>query len=226
MNKLRLTINIILAVLLVFLGTLGTVQLVKDWKYKNNDVSFIVNDQDAYFSAVGNYYYGQEAINSKTPSIEEYKVEYTQEHYYAKEEFQVGNWAIGDTKFVLDEIDIFMIELNITNLNLEYAMVAKAKDIAYQNNTTAGEIDPFFITKVDYKNGSSAQKTVFCNDPENKVNLHYYNASAALKTVSINEEVIAPGETLTMIFTYKLNTRTDKFEFAANNIKIELTVNN
>ena len=228
MNKLRLTINVILAVLLLGLGALGTVQLIKDWQYKNNNVSFIINDKDSYFSAVGNYYYGQEAIDKKTPSIEEYTVEYTQDHYYSQEAFQVSNWKIGNTKFIIDpddeskEIKIFMIEIKITNKNDKYNMGIKASGIAYQNNTDGNVMNPFFITKADYINGNGNQRTVFCNDPENPVNLDYYNASVSPYSVSIEEEVVAPQETLTMLFTYKLNTRVNKFELA-NNIKIELS---
>lgn len=220
MNKKILYYSILLGLLVITAG-FGVYTLISSTTYKNNEVSFKVNTQDAYFEASGDYYYGI----TDEPTSTYVGAKYSQEDYYQGVVPSFSVWSLGTSEFVIDsanpENDVTELKyvITITNLNLEKELNIDIKGIAVHPNN-------HFITTVHYKD-SINDKLMFSSDDSvvgNNKDL-YYNldktTDADDRYVNIINHKIASLDTLEITITLELNTKTKEFTLD-NNIIFEM----
>lgn len=217
--KRRIIIYSVLLGFLTVLTGVGLFNLVVNTRYRNNEVSFKVNNDQAFFEVVANYYYGETAEPANS-----YNAKYLQEDFYNGEEATVNAWEIGPSVFVKDDehpennIELLTYTINITNRNAERNLNVKVNNVAVQK-------DAYFITEIFYKNDENDEKLMFTNDVEKSSEdgyLQFYNPAVNPNLVSITQnEVVGSNKTLQIKITLKLNTRTKAFT-VDNNFSIEL----
>ena len=220
MNKKIIYYSILLGVLVIAAG-LGLYNLIIGTTYRNNEVSFKVNNDDAYFQAWGDYYYG----NTDTPTSTYEGAIYSQEDFYQGTVPSFSVWSLGTSEFVIDnanaENDVTELKyvVSIKNLNMEKALNIDVKGIAVHPNN-------HFITTVHYKR-TAFDGIIFSNDEDSPVNKDlYYNldktTDADDRYVNIVNQQLAIGDTLQITISLTLNTKTKGFTLD-NNIAFEMT---
>ena len=220
MNKKIIYYSILLGVLVIAAG-LGLYNLIIGTTYRNNEVSFKVNNEDAYFQAWGDYYYG----NTDTPTSTYEGAKYSQEDFYQGTVPSFSVWSLGTSEFVIDnanaENDVTELKyvVSIKNLNMEKALNIDVKGIAVHPNN-------HFITTVHYKS-TAFDGIIFSNDEDSPVNKDlYYNldktTDADDRYVNIVNQQLAIGDTLQITISLTLNTKTKGFTLD-NNIAFEMT---
>ena len=215
MKKRIILYSILLGILTVTFG-LGIYGLISATRYKNNNVSFVVNNNQAYFSSIGQYYCGENAILSGVPNSS-YEARYTQADYYNGANGTVDAWQIGASEFIYSDIEP---ETNVSTL--KYVIKIKnensERNLSVKLNGVAVNQYNYFITNIKYQNGDNSETTVFSNDPENLVNYNlYFNPTISPNKVDIpTEEVVQRGDTLTVTITLTLNTKTKAFNLENN----------
>lgn len=215
--KRRIIIYSIFLGLLTVLTGFGIFNLIINTTYKNNDVVFKVNNKDAFFEAVGDYYEGD-----STDSKSHYADQYLQEEYYKGKESTVSSWVIGDSVFDnsnADEskrVEKLTYVIKITNRNSEKNLNITLTGVAVHSQN-------YFYTEIQYKNGTNEQRMVFSNNPDTlALNDNYYNPTIDPSKVNIKDgEVLASEQTLEITITITLKTRSIKFE-AENNFALAL----
>lgn len=220
MSKKIIYYSILLGVLAILTG-FGIYNLISATTYKNNEVTFQVNNDDAFFEAHGNYYYGQ----TNEPTSTYVGAKYSQDDYYLGNIPTFSVWSLGTSEFVIDsanpENDVTELKyvITITNLNLEKELNIDIKGIAVHPNN-------HFITTVHYKD-SINDKLMFSSDDSvvgNNKDL-YYNldktTDADDRYVNILNYKIASLDTLEITITLELNTKTKEFTLD-NNITFEM----
>ena len=220
MNKKIIYYSILLGVLVIAAG-LGLYNLIIGTTYRNNEVSFKVNNEDAYFQAWGDYYYG----NTDTPTSTYEGAKYSQEDFYQGTVPSFSVWSLGTSEFVIDNVnaenDVTELKyvVSIKNLNMEKALNIDVKGIAVHPNN-------HFITTVHYKS-TAFDGIIFSNDEDSPVNKDlYYNldktTDADDRYVNIVNQQLAIGDTLQITISLTLNTKTKGFTLD-NNIAFEMT---
>lgn len=217
----RIIVYVIMLVFLVGGLGFGTYTLIKETSYKNNNVSFTLKNDDAFFVASGSYYKGYtKTITFEEPNLT-YDAHYLEEEKYNGVPANISPWNIGHSEFIRDvkipenNIDIFVIELSITNKNSD-------KNLLFEIKNIATEVNQYFTTTVEYKQNQNAFSTMYSN--ENKTNIidPLVTSSQDNKKININAKSIAWDNTLTIRITYKLNTKTHNFTYV-NNLAVELS---
>ncbi len=215
MKKKIITYSVILFVLLVFVGV-GIVDLVAETKYTNNEITFNIQNKDAYFIVNAQYFYGNTSEPTKT-----YKARYLEEDNLNGLASKVEAWNIGESRFVVDDdnnentINVLTYVIEITNKNSKRNLDVKLNNVAANPNA-------YFTTKIDYKNGSANERTVFSNTPGNEVNkIQYLNSSKDKVSIS-SSETINPEQVLQITITLKLANNVREIN-TFNNFSIDLT---
>ena len=217
--KSRIIIYSVLLGLLTALTGVGLFNLVVNTRYKNNEVSFKVNNDQTFFEVAGNYYYGEITEPTKT-----YNAKYIQEDFYNGIDATIEPWDIGASQFIRDDEhpendkDILTYIINITNKNSERNLNVKLNNVAVHK-------DAYFITEISYVNDGINKGLMFTNDSQKSDDdgyLNSYNPAVNPNLVSISsDEIVAFNKTLQIKITLKLNTRTKAFT-VDNNFSIEL----
>lgn len=214
MKKKIVIYSVIMFVFLVFVG-IGIVDLIIKTKYANNEITFNIQNKDAYFIVNANYYYGKTQEPTKT-----YKARYLEEDNLNGLASKVDAWNIGESKFVVDDnnnentIDVFTYVFEITNKNSQKNLEVKISDVAANPNT-------YFSTQIEYKNGSHDKRTMFSNLPNNEVNKGQYLNSAGDKVSISTPEIIEPDQVLQITITVKLQNYAQAIN-TLNNFSISL----
>lgn len=214
MKKKIIYYSILLALLTVAVG-FGMYNIVASTNYKNNRVSFKVNNDDAFFQASGTYYYG--AVDEPTSTYVGAK--YSQEDYYNGVTPEFATWDLGTSEFVYDStnsknnVTVLKYIVTIKNINTERILKVDMKGVAVHS-------DAHFITTISCKLGSNQDQLVFCNDPDSSANLNIYNSNNDY--VDITNKQIASGETVQFTISFELNTKTKQFTLD-NNVSFELS---
>ena len=225
MNKKIIYYSILLCLLAITVG-LGLYNLFSPTSYKNNEVSFKVNTQDAYFQAWGDYY----GITDE-PTSTYVGAKYTQEDFYQGVVPSFSVWSLGTSEFVIDEVnpenEVTELKyiISIKNLNLDKSLNIDVKGVAVHPNN-------HFITSIHYKS-SSIDEEVFSTDPNSHGYLYkdvYYNLDKTTDSddryVNIVNQQLVSGDTLEITICLTLNTKTKEFTLD-NNITFEMSaVNN
>ena len=221
--KQRIIIYSILLGLLTIITGFGLFNLVVNTHYTNNEVSFKVKNEEAYFEATGKYFYG----DTTEPSLPVYNAKYLQEYLYQGVDATIPTWEIGNSEFVNDDAHpennkkVITYVIEIYNRNEERNLNIKLNNVAIQK-------DAYFITDISYKNfGSEAEadepRKIFSNNPEAPTNKDlYYRPTENPNAVSITaNEVVEYNQKLQITITLTLNTRTKAFT-VDNNFSIVL----
>lgn len=208
MTKKIIYYCILLGLLTVAVG-LGVYNLVAATSYKNNELIFKVNNEDAFFEATGNYYYGDVADPTSV---------YAGAHYYQDDFYNGGGpscpvWNIGTSEFIPDEVETLKYVVTIKNCNIERALKFDLKGVATHP-------EGHFVTKISYKNGSADDQVVFSNVSGNQVNMNIYDSTK--NYVNVTNHQIASGETLQITIVLELITNVRGFTMD-NNISFELS---
>lgn len=201
--KNKIIIYSVLLVVLTVLTGFGIFNLILKTHYKNNEVSFKINDVDAYFQAVGNYYYGDVSEPTKT-----FEAEYLEEKYYEGSGTVIKVWDIGESKFINDDehpennVMLLKYEVTITNCNVEKNLNIKLSDVAVHR-------DNYFTTEIYYEK-DEISNLIFSNVPDNEKNMDiYYNPVVNPNKASITtNEVVGIGKSLKVTILLKLTQRT------------------
>lgn len=224
MNKKIIYYSILLGLLVVAVG-FGLYNLIIGTSYKNNELSFKVNNEDAFFQAWGDYYCG----STDTPTSTYVGAKYSQEDYYQGNIPTFSVWSLGTSEFIIDnnnpENDVTELKYVVTikNLNMEKSLNIDVKGVAVHPNA-------HFITSIHYKS-SAFDGIIFSNDTDSPVNKDlYYNLDKTTDSddryVNIVNHQIGSGDTLEITISLQLNTKTKEFTLD-NNISFEMTtVNN
>lgn len=215
--KKRIIIYSVLVCILTSLICFGLFDLILKTRYKNNEITFRVNNDDAFFVASGEYYYGDTSEPTKT-----YSAQYIQEEYYSGKQVTISPWNIGESKFVNDDdnpnnnVKTLTYVINIKNANSE-------RNLAINLLSVAAHKTPYFYTEISYKNADNDEITKFSNNPDNLVlNDLYYNPVTNPTKVNITEkEVVGSNKSLQITIKLTLNTRTKSFT-VDNNFILEL----
>lgn len=206
----RIVIYSIFLALLTALTGLGVYNLIRSTVYKNNEVSFVVNNQEAYFIADGSYYYGKDAEASYP-----YHARYLQEDYYQGQSASVGTWTIGTSQFKVDEITELKYVINISNKNDKRNLKVNLSKVAMHKGVN-------FITEIKYQIADQAEEIVFSNKEGQQVNYSYYNESSSPDSVTVGDDaVLGIGKSMQITITLTLNTKTKGFTIN-NNFAITL----
>lgn len=220
MNKRIIYYSILLGLLTIVAG-FGLYSLISATSYKNNDISFKVNNEDAFFQASGDYYYG--ATDTPTSTYEGAK--YSQEDYYQGIVPSFSIWSLGTSEFIVDasnpENDVTELKyvVKIKNLNMENSLNIDVKGVAVHPSS-------HFITSIHYKT-STVDGIIFSNDEDNPVNKDLYynldkNSPDDDRYVNVVNQELASGDTLEITINLILNTKTKQFTFD-NNITFEIS---
>lgn len=207
----RIVIYSIFLALLTALTGFGFYNLVRSTVYKNNEVQFVVNNEEAYFIADASYYYGEGATASNL-----YHASYLQEDYYRGESSNIAKWNIGTSEFVINDTDASQ---SITELKyvINIANKNEKRNLKVNLSKVAMHKDVSFITEIKYAIGDNAEEVVFSNEPSNRVHYEYYNETASPTTVSIGDDaVLGIGKSMQITITLSLNTKTKAFTFSNN----------
>lgn len=210
--KKRIVIYSVFLGVLAIMTILGLVNLVLDTKYTNNDVTFTVKNEEAYFVASGQYYYGDVSEPTKT-----YSAQYTQEDLYKGEEITIEEWNIGNSAFVNDDqnpennVKTLKYVITITNRNDE-------RNLSIKLNNVAVHKDGYFTTEIKYND-----EQVYYNAETNYVNKNNMFDDATNNTlVSAKEgKVIGVNDSLKITIVMNLITRSKPIS-AVNNFNFEL----
>lgn len=218
--KRRIVVYGVFLGLLTILTCFGLFTLILSPKYTNNNVTFTVKNDEAFFQVVGKYYYGE--VEEPTLS---YEAKYTQEELYdgkyTGEDTTIEAWDIGESVFVRDEQNpegnkmVLKYVLVITNKNRERNLSVKLNNVAVHK-------DKYFLTKIEYDND-----VVFYNtnrEGEIQVGMSYYKPNESLNSVNIDNAKIlgkdnnssSVNNSFTVTITMILNTRTKPFNIANN----------
>ena len=199
----------------VFLGVLtiltcfGLFNLILKTKYTNNEITFRVKNDLAYFEANANYYYGEVTEPTQT-----YNAKYTQEDVYSGEETTIEPWDIGESMFIYDapnsenNKEVLKYVITITNKNDERNLSIKLGNVACQNGK-------LFTTEIKFDN-----VVVFDNGatPINLGNMFTVSTSSVSANIA---KVIGKDVSLNIEITLSLKTRTTPFN-TENNINFTL----
>lgn len=204
----------------VFLGVLtiltcfGLFNLILKTKYTNNEITFRVKNDLAFFEANARYYYGDVADPTQI-----YSAKYTQEDLYngkyKDEDTTIEPWDIGESVFINDETNpennkkVLKYVITISNKNRERNLSIKLGNVAYQN-------DRLFLTEIKYDN-----VIVFSNG-ETIINQDNMFTTSNNSVSANGEKVIGIDASFTVEITLTLNTRTKPIRNAENNINFTL----
>lgn len=221
MNKKMIYYGILLGLLAIVAG-FGLYNIVSSVNYKNNELTFKVNNEEAYFQASGDYYYG----DTDVPTSTYVGAKYSQDDYYQGVVPSFSVWSLGTSEFKIDDanpdnnVTTLKYVISIKNLNTEKSLNINTKNVA---------VHPYahFITTIHYES-TSFNGVIFSNDPDNSVNkVLYYNldktSDADDKYVSIPNQALVSGDTLKITITLTLNTKTKEIRDFDNNITFELS---
>lgn len=214
--KRRIVVYSIFLGLLTVLTCFGLFTLILNPNYTNNNVTFTVKNDEAYFQVVGKYYYGEVAEPTNT-----YTAKYIQEDVYKGEDTTIEAWDIGESVFVRDDQKpeenkmVLKYVLVITNKNRERNLSVKLNNVAVHK-------DKYFLTKIEYDND-----VVFYNtnkEGESQVGMSYYKPNDLPNAVNIdNAKILSKDDnsssinnSFTVTITMLLNTRTKPFNIANN----------
>lgn len=211
--KKRIVIYSVFLVVLTIMTILGLINLVLDTKYTNNDITFTVNNEEAYFVASGQYYYGDVSEPTKT-----YSAQYTQEDLYKGEQITIEEWDIGNSAFVNDDqnpennIKTLKYVITITNRNDE-------RNLSIKLNNVAVHKDGYFTTEIKFND-----EQVYCNAETNYINQNnMFDDTTNSSLVSAKEgKVIGVNGSLKITIVMNLITRSKPIS-AVNNFNFELT---
>lgn len=213
--KRKIIIYSVLLGLLLIMAGVGVFDLVIKTKYKNNEITFRVQNEDAFFVANASYYYGDVTEATKT-----FNLSYSQDDYYNGKVCQGGTWNIGNSQFVYDEnnsqnnITLLKYVFSIKNINDEKKLNVKLSNVA-------ANINNYFTTTINYKNGTN-DRVMFSNNPNNEVNKSlYYNEATPNKVDISTNEYVEMGQTLEITITLELIKVAESFNIS-NNFSLEL----
>lgn len=211
--KKRIVIYSVFLGVLTIMTILGLVNLILETKYTNNDITFTVNNKEAYFVASGQYYYGNVSEPTKT-----YSAQYTQEDLYKGEQITIEEWNIGESVFVPeatneeDVIKTLKYVITITNRNDE-------RNLSIKLNNVAVHKDGYFTTEIKFND-----EQVYYNAETNYINKNnMFDDSTNTSLVSAKEgKVIGVNGSLKITIVMNLITRSKPIN-AVNNFNFELT---
>lgn len=211
--KKRIVIYSVFLGVLTIMTILGLVNLVLGTKYTNNDVTFTVKNEEAYFIASGQYYYGDVLDPTKT-----FSAQYTQEDLYKGEERPSVEWDIGNSTFVNDDqnpensIKTLKYVITIINRNDE-------RNLSIKLNNVAVHKDGYFTTEIKYND-----EQVYCNAETNYINRNnMFDDTTNNTLVSAKEgKVIGVNGSLKITIVINLVTRSKPIS-AVNNFNFELS---
>ena len=215
MKRKIIIYSVLLGLLLIMTGV-GIFDLVIKTKYKNNEITFRVQNDDVFFVANASYYYGDVSEATKT-----FNLSYSQGDYYKGKVCQGGTWNIGNSQFVYDDnnpqnnITLLKYVFSIKNINDEKKLNVKLSNVAANKNN-------YFITTISYKNGTN-DRVMFSNNPNNEVNKKlYYNEFTTPYKVDIStNEYVKKEQTLEITITLELIKVAESFN-VSNNFSLEL----
>ena len=159
----------IIIILLSFL-TLGTVVMLMGDTYKNNEVSFFIDDVKAQCNISGKFFYKDKQSDYAEVTDNSYKA-YNQT-YYPGEEYSpsgFGGFAIWDSlpdaKFnVGKEEEVYKYEIVITNLNPTLELTAQIKNVIVGEDLADGDL--LFYTTISCQINDGENVIKFSNKGE------------------------------------------------------------
>lgn len=217
-NKKVIIYSIILLLLISCVG-LGAASLIMADNYKNNNVTFEVEDDMAYSKIEGKYYYNNQEQTAKA---------YGPEYYTQSSDLDIQafngfkTWNIGDSTFnpEYDGVETFKYEITITNLNTEKALEITLADVAIGNKTENNVTVLCFYTKISYFIGEGTEQVQFNNKEGEEVNLNYYSEGQTSVDINVASQV-AVNSKIKIVVELERKTKTESFTIL-NNFKVNL----
>lgn len=225
--------SIILIILFSFL-TVGTIGTIMGNTYKNNEVSFVVDDVKAYCNILGKFYYKNSETQYAEVTDTLYRP-YNQTYYPGAEYSQQGfdgfaQWeSLPDANFNIDKKqEVYKYEIVITNLNPNLDLSVQLKNVIIGQETTSEDL--LFYTTISYKLDDGENVVKFSNKGEG-VNLGLYKNNtrrvSLIKDVQsgVDNSAIIPVKsklTISVEIERKTITKTINGDIYTNNFTISL----
>lgn len=219
MKKKKIIVYAIVLLLLVSCVGLGAISMFMGNSYKNNKVTFEVQDDLAYSKIEAKYYYNNQENTDKAYGPEYY----TQSSDLNLEEFSgFKTWNIGDSQFnpEYDGVETFKYEVIITNLNSEKALSITLADVAIGNKTENNNTIVCFYTKISYTIGGGVEEVQFNNKAGEEINTNYYTTGHTSVDLNVAKQVPV-GSQIKIVIELERKTKTESFTIA-NNFRVNL----
>ena len=225
MKKQKIVIYSLILVLLVTCIGFGIITMFVQNRYKNNNVSFEVNDNMGYCKVSGKYYYNGEEITEKAYAEQEYSLRSDLDE---KPFRGFAKWDLGQSIFNVDykgeNPETLTYVISITNLNKEKPLSITISDVAVGEKLRNNQMIMCFYTTISYKiNGvDNVDNVLFSNKDGEEVNTGFHTIGE--KFVNINSGIDVPvnGEIIITI-SIERKTKTEQFSFD-NNFKVNIGV--
>lgn len=223
MKKKKIVIYSVILVILLCCISLGTAAILAGNQYKNNNISFVVEDDEAYCMISGEYFYNGESVNDKTYT----EVSYKKEDYYSEKGFSGFKvWDIGDSYFDSsydsENLENFEYKIQITNLNEVKNLVVSMADVAVGEKVVNSEKEILFYTTITYQIDNGSNNVMFCNKEDNLVNYDLYSGNQKVSINNDKAQVLEPNQKISIGIKIERKTKVTSFNIK-NNIKISLS---